>query len=136
MPIPVLEIIPVISKVLDRILPDKKAREQAKLALLELQQQGNLDDLKIRGEIVTSEIKGESWIQRAWRPILMLSIVAIVVNNYILYPYLNLMFGPDTAVILDLPDKMWNLMTVGVGGYIVGRSGEKIMRNIKNGSVS
>lgn len=77
--------------------------------------------------VLLAEIGGESWLQRNWRPILMLSIVAIVVNNYILYPYLSL-FGVPT-VVLELPSELFNLMTVGVGGYIVGRSGEKIMKS-------
>jgi hypothetical protein len=28
--------------------------------------------------------------------------------------------------MLELPDKLWNLLTIGVGGYVVGRSAEKI----------
>ena len=55
----------------------------------------------------------------------MVSITAIVVNNYILVPYLQLFGLP--AQILELPDKLWNLMTLGVTGYIAGRSGEKIV---------
>jgi hypothetical protein len=53
----------------------------------------------------------------------MLSIVAIIANNYLIFPYLSLF--TDKAVILELPEKLYNLMTVGVGGYIVGRSAEK-----------
>jgi hypothetical protein len=53
----------------------------------------------------------------------MLTIVAIVANNYIIYPYLSLF--TDRAMILELPEKLYNLMTIGVGGYIVGRSAEK-----------
>ena len=60
----------------------------------------------------------------------MLSIVAIVVNNYILFPYLSMF--TDKVVILELPNALFNLMTVGVGGYIVGRSGEKIIDKYKD----
>ena len=28
--------------------------------------------------------------------------------------------------VLDLPDKLWALMEIGVGGYILGRTAEKI----------
>ena len=58
----------------------------------------------------------------------MLSITAIIVNNYILAPYLQAAFG--WSVTLDLPPEMWTLLTVGVGGYVVGRSGEKIAQNL------
>jgi hypothetical protein len=37
----------------------------------------------------------------------------------------------DKAIVLELPDKLWNLMLVGVGGYIAGRTGEKITDTIK-----
>jgi hypothetical protein len=35
------------------------------------------------------------------------------------------------SVELSIPDPMWNLLTIGVGGYIAGRSGEKIAENWK-----
>lgn len=79
-------------------------------------------------EIIVAEIKS-GWLSRSWRPILMLSITAIIVNNYILYPYLSLFGVP--AVALELPEKLYNLMTIGVGGYVVGRSGEKIVEKLK-----
>ena len=61
--------------------------------------------------------------------ILMLSVVAFVVNNYILLPYLSLF--TNKVVILELPEKMWNLMSIGVGGYVVGRSAEKVVTGWK-----
>ena len=71
-----------------------------------------------------AEAQGESWLQRNWRPILMLTIVAIVANNYVISPYIRLFF--NESIILDLPDKLWNLLQIGVGGYVIGRSAEKI----------
>lgn len=85
-------------------------------------------EMEAQKEIVLAEAKG-SFLQRNWRPILMLSIVAIVVNNYIIYPYLTMF--TDKAVVLELPDKLWNLMLVGTGGYIAGRSSEKITETLK-----
>jgi len=82
-----------------------------------------------QSKIVLGEVQGESWLQRNWRPLLMLTFIAIVANNYILAPYLQAAFG--WAVVLDLPDKIWTAITVGMGGYIVGRSGEKIVKEIQ-----
>lgn len=79
-----------------------------------------------RASLIMGEIQGESWLQRNWRPVLMLSIVSIVVNNYILTPYIALFFSVNVA--LDLPEKLWNLMMIGVGGYIPGRSLEKAVK--------
>lgn len=85
-----------------------------------------------RAQIITAEAQGHSWLQRNWRPVLMLTIVAIVANNYLIYPYLSLFTAK--ALVLELPDALFNLMTVGVGGYIIGRSGEKIMDSWKESS--
>jgi len=84
--------------------------------------------IESRGKAVIAEAKGESWLQRNWRPMLMLSIVAIVVNNYLLLPYAG--FFGLRAPMLDLPTELFDLMTVGVGGYVIGRSGEKIAKNL------
>lgn len=77
-----------------------------------------------QSRVVIAEAQGQSWLQRNWRPLLMLTIVAIVANNYLLAPYLSALFG--VGLQLDLPEQLWQLMTIGVGGYIVGRTGEKI----------
>jgi hypothetical protein len=54
----------------------------------------------------------------------MLTIVAIVANNYMTSPYIRLFF--DESVILEFPDKLWNLLQIGVGGYVITRSADKI----------
>jgi hypothetical protein len=82
--------------------------------------------IEAQTKTLVAEIQGASWLQRNWRPILMLVIVAIVGNNYILYPYLSLF--TDATLVLELPDKLYNLMTVGVGGYVLGRSAEKSLK--------
>ena len=79
---------------------------------------------------VRAEIQGQSWLQRNWRPLLMICIVGIVANNFILFPYFSLF--TDKVLVLDLPDKLYNLMLVGVGGYIGGRSAEKIIPGVVN----
>ena len=55
----------------------------------------------------------------------MWSIILIVINNYIVAPYVGL-FIPDKQLYLELPPAMWALMTVGTGGYIGARTIEKI----------
>ena len=119
----------VVDSVLDKFVSDKSERDRLKsdinLALIK-------DERKIlqkAAENVKAEIQGESWLQRNWRPLLMLSIVAILVNNYLLFPYLNLF--TDKALILDLPHDLFTLLTTGVGGYVVGRSVEKGIREWK-----
>jgi len=134
--------IPVIGKVVEKVLgivdqavPDKDLREKLKsdiqTNLMQLDYSAFEKEIDARAKIIVSESEGQSWLQRNWRPILMLVIVAIVANNYLIFPYLALF--TDKAVLLELPEKLFNLMAIGVGGYVLGRSGEKIMKTFKNG---
>jgi hypothetical protein len=76
-------------------------------------------------EVLLGEIEGESWLQRNWRPLLMLALTLILVNNFILAPYINALAGPEYSIVLEFPSQFWNLLTVGVGGYIGARTYEK-----------
>lgn len=111
------------STILDKIFPDAGEKEKAKLRLAELAAKGELAELEGGLKVMLAEMNG-NWLQRSWRPILMLVIVAIIANNYLLYPYLSL-FWVD-APQLDLPTQLWSLMQIGLGGYVAGRSTEKV----------
>ena len=76
-------------------------------------------------EIIVAEANSQSFIARNWRPIMMLTFVFIIANNYILFPYISLFGG--TAMVLEIPPDMWGLLKIGVGGYVIGRSGEKMV---------
>ena len=54
----------------------------------------------------------------------MLTFGAILANNYIIVPWLQA-FGVETVAVLEIPEGMWGLLTVGLGGYVVGRTIEK-----------
>lgn len=107
---------------------DKAVTDKDEAARLKKDIQSQLIDsgdslIKAKMQIILAEAQGESWPQRNWRPALMLVIVAIVANNYLIAPYLGAMFG--VGLTLDLPEALWDLMTLGVGGYVAGRSVEK-----------
>lgn len=115
-------IAPVLS-IIDKIIPDPVAKAKAKIDLLSLAQQGELKELEAAMSIITAEAKSEHWIVAAWRPITMLVFVAIIANNFLIYPYLSLFWGD--APLLNLPESLWELLKIGLGGYVVGRSVEK-----------
>lgn len=79
--------------------------------------------LESRSRIIESEAKGESALQRNWRPLLMCICMFIIFSNYVLVPFFGI---PPT--ILD--DHIWSLMEMGVGGYVAGRSLEKITEKL------
>jgi len=117
------------SNLLDKFFPDKDEANKAKIMLLEMKQNGELAKLQTSAGIVTAEANSEHWLAANWRPITMLTFVFIIANNYILYPYLSLFF--DEAPMLKIPPDMWDLLKIGLGGYVVGRSVEKGIKNFK-----
>lgn len=121
--------IPIIGKVLDSIFPDKEEAAKAKFKLMELAESGKLKELEQAGAIIAAEANSQHWLVAAWRPITMLVFVVIIANNYILAPYIDLFF--DTDVALELPPEMWDLLKLGISGYIAGRSAEKLMTEFK-----
>jgi len=83
--------------------------------------------VRAQRDTIVAEANSQSFIARNWRPIMMLTFVFIIANNYILFPYVQLFGG--TALELEIPDAMWGLLKIGVGGYVVGRSGEKMVES-------
>jgi hypothetical protein len=69
--------------------------------------------LETRARLVEAEAKGDSWLQRTWRPITMLTFLVLVVAD-------------QTGVLaFRLAPEAWTLLQIGLGGYVVGRSVEK-----------
>ena len=118
------------STLLDKFFPDKDAANKAKIVLLEMKQNGELSRLQTSAGIVTAEAKSEHWLAANWRPVTMLTFVFIIANNYIIYPYLALFF--EEAPKLEIPPDMWALLKIGLGGYVVGRSAEKVATAVKS----
>ena len=133
MPLPLIPIIGTVGKlifdIIDRTIDDPKQKAELQRQATQMLHEEGQARLQGQISIILAEANGKSWLQRNWRPILMLTIVAIIANNYIIAPYLGLFGLP--AVVLDLPSELYTLMTIGVGGYIAGRSGEKIAKTMK-----
>lgn len=116
--------IPVIGSLLDKLIPDKEAAAKAKQQLAELEQQGALTELQTVASIIVAEAKSESWLTRSWRPITMLWMMALLTLW---------MFGLSPPNVDPYIDSFFRLLTVGIGGYVVGRSGMQVAQAWKNG---
>jgi len=118
-----------VDNVLGLFFEDKdqaaQAAQELRLAMLEHEQTAQ----QVARDVVVSEAKSEHWITSAWRPLVMIMFAVMIGNNFIIAPYLDAIFG--TSVMFDMPEQAWSLLSVGLGGYVVGRSGEKIMREYK-----
>lgn len=110
-------------KLINHFFPDKGDQEVRKVELLALLQSGQMKELDAAMQVIVAEAKSEHWIAATWRPITMLTFVLIIANNYIIAPYMGAMFG--TSVSLAIPPDMWDLLKIGLGGYVMGRSAEK-----------
>ncbi len=121
----------LIGKVIDRAVPDQAEAAKLRGVMLDTLHAEGMAELEAQSKIILAEAQGESWLQRNWRPVLMLVIVAIIANNYLLAPYVNALFGAGSVPTLELPERLWDLMTLGVGGYVAGRSAEKLMQTWK-----
>lgn len=104
---------------------DDKAKLQMAVTQGQITAAGALMDyekqlLTAQTDIITAEAKGESWLQTSWRPITMLTFLALVVVDAVgLLPF-------------RLADQAWTLLQLGLGGYVAGRSLEKVASAVPN----
>lgn len=105
-------------QLIDRLWPDPAQRDQARLALMEMAQKGELAEFTGRAEIVKTEAASSHWLAANWRPLLMLVFGGLIVARWFGWAAPNL----SEAEYL----KLWSIVEFGLGGYVVGRSIEKI----------
>lgn len=111
-----------IGKVIDNLFTSEEERIKAKNEVFKVLQEQQLELQKLQTEIIVAEAKG-NWLQRSWRPILMLAFGFIVIYVKFVAPLFDLK-------IPELENEFWNLLQLGIGGYVLGRSAEKIAGNI------
>lgn len=114
---------------IDEVHTSDEERLAMKAKMLELQikaasqaQEYDKQLLEAKATIITAEAKGESWIQRSWRPVMMLWFGFLVGLHW---------FGltPDGLSEATI-NNLFLLVQIGLGGYVVGRSAEKVADRI------
>ena len=111
-----------IGKVIDNLFTSDEERIRAKNEIFKIIQEKELELQKMQTDIIIAEAKG-NWLQRSWRPILMLAFGFIVIYVKFLAPLFDLK-------IPELENEFWNLLQLGIGGYVIGRSAEKIAEKV------
>jgi hypothetical protein len=125
----ILDFVPLIGQVLDRILPDEKANAEAKLRVLELAQKGELAaldaDLKMavgQLEINKAEASSNDPFRAGWRPAIGYICAGAMAFQYLVIPLLlwgNGVFHWNiTPPDVSLDNNLWELMfgMLGLGG--------------------
>lgn len=122
----------LISDVIDKIFPDKDEAQKAKLKLMELEQKGDLNDLKTRMSAILAEAKSnDPWTSRA-RPsfmyvmyILLLFAIPMGVLSVVNPSAATTITHGMTAYLNALPDNLWWLFGAGYLGYTGAQSYDK-----------
>lgn len=117
--VPIAALLGIGSQLIDRLWPDEEKKAQAKIALMEMAQKGELAELQARSEIVKTEAASEHWLAANWRPILMLTFGGLIVARWFGYA------APELSEAEYL--KLWSIVEFGIGGYVIGRSAEKVI---------
>lgn len=110
-------------RIIDKVIPDPAEREKARLELLRLQQDGELAIIEAQSKIVTAEAQSEHPITATWRPIVMLTFTGLIVGYWF-------GFTPEN-LSQDSINSLFDLVTLGLGGYVFGRSAEKCVKEWK-----
>ena len=109
-----------IGKVIDNLFTSEEERINARNKIIQVLKEKELELQKMQTEIIIAEAKG-NWLQRSWRPILMLSFGFIIIYTKFISQLSSHLVTPE------LEPEFWNLLDIGIGGYVIGRSAEKIV---------
>jgi len=115
-------LLPILGDTLKRFFPDPeqaaKVQQEITMALLANQAAMN----QAAGDIIKAEAQSEHWLAACWRPIMMLTFGALIVARWVGWSAP----GISDAEVL----KLWDIVQLGLGGYVIGRSVEKIAPSI------
>ena len=112
---PITAVIDAGKTIIDKIWPDAGEAERQKVQMA-------LTLFAAQAEIVKTEAASQHWLAANWRPILMLTFGGLIVARWFGWAAPNL----DAAEYL----KLWDIVQLGLGGYVIGRSVEKVAPEI------
>lgn len=109
---------PILGDVVKGIFPDKEAEQkaQAQLQAALIAKQKDLENAA--ADVVQAEASSKHWLAANWRPILMLTFGSLIVARWFGWAAPNLSEAEYLA--------LWDIVELGIGGYVIGRSAEKI----------
>lgn len=76
--------------------------------------------ISAQSSVIIAEAQGSSWLQRMWRPLLMCVFAGLLISTWY--------YGAPSDVPVD---RLFDLLELGIGGYIGGRTIEKVTKTIK-----
>lgn len=123
---PIKGVLDGVSDLIKTFVKDPNQQVQAQMQLAQLQSSAQTAMLQAdqafaesQAKVLAAEASSDSWLTSSWRPILMLVFTSIVAYDYLIAPLLG-------RSMLPPPPDLWELLKIGIGGYVTGRSIEKI----------
>ena len=117
----VTNLVSAVGEIVDRLTLPGREKKQLETDILRLLIAVEEKTISEQAASIREEARG-NWLQRSWRPIVMLVFTLIILAG----TFLNLPILADTS-------RFWDLLEIGLGGYVVGRSGEKILMTLAKG---
>ena len=113
---------------IDNLHTSKEEKLQQKAVLLDIQTkflaQGlefEKDQLKARAAIIEAEAKSGNWLTSSWRPVTMYTFLVMLVSYW--FGWIDV----TDRITEPLLEKIFSLLQIGLGGYIVSRGVEKVV---------
>ena len=118
-----------LTRVLEAYVSDLELRRKL-AAELESQFMAYLSkSTELAADVVLAETRSEHWLTRSWRPVLMLVLMGFLIIAGLVLPLADMWAGHHIAFEprwQTLPTGFWDFLSVGMGGYIGGRSLVKV----------
>ena len=106
--------------IVDDVVEDKDDANDLKFQIQKQLIETKSTELEAQAKIVLAEAQG-SWLQRNWRPLLMVTFAGFVVAHWFGFT------APDIPE--SVQNSLLNIVMIGGGGYVMGRSAEKVADN-------
>jgi len=125
---PISAVMNLGGKFIDKFIADKDLKETLKADFAMAAMNGDLKEfetiINAQAGIIMAEASG-TWLQSSWRPLTMIWFSVLLGMYWFGFAPEYLVENPSTV------DQLFDLLKIGIGGYIVGRSGEKMMKEYK-----
>jgi hypothetical protein len=126
--IPVLSILEIGAKLLDKVIPDKDAREKAQAELIKAAQDQDFQLALAQIKVNEEEAKSDNIFKSGWRPSIGWTCSVSFMLHFVAFPIVDKIMVALGHQALSIPFDMTTLMTVlggllGIGGL---RTYEKV----------
>ncbi len=118
-------LMPALQGVINTLFTDPKARDQASLELARQLEARRIDIEDAAARIIETEAASTHWLAANWRPLTMIVFVFLIVARWFGFA------APELSEEEYL--KLWSIVEIGLGGYVLGRSAEKIVPQVLKG---